>query len=104
MLANLASSGTMTAVRCRAGVIAGFSWIGASVLVALAGAPLPRLMHDLIVVVNYANPMLYGSYSSGAAAARHVAMVSPPLALTGLVSIAAVGIVAALAQWRRLEA
>ena len=95
----------MTAsVRGKGGAIAGFSWIGASILLVLLTLDLPPAIHTVIQALNYLNPMLYGSYSSGAEAARHVMQTGTLFSVGGLAGITVIGITAALAQWRRLEA
>jgi len=91
-------------VRGRAGAIAGFSWVAGAILIALLDIDLPRPVHALLTGLNYLNPMIYGSFSSGAEAARHVMQLTVPTATIGLSAIAVLGIAAALAQWQRLEA
>jgi hypothetical protein len=90
-------------VRGKTGAYAGFSWIGAAILLLLLDLSLPKPLHTLIAIVNYANPFLYGSYSSGAEAAHRVIQMSATSGAIGLMGITVAGIVAALAQWRRLE-
>lgn len=91
-------------VRGRTSAIAGFSWLGAVILVMLLNVSLPPALHALIVGLNYLNPLVYGSYSTGAEAARHILQVSLPMSLVGLAGITALGVSAGLVQWRRLEA
>lgn len=96
--------GLSASVRGKGGAIAGFSWLGAAVLVALLSVNLPPAIHDVLVFLNYFNPILYGSYSSGADTARHIMMLAPIVSIIGLTGITILGVVAALVQWRRLEA
>jgi hypothetical protein len=91
-------------VRGRAGGIAGFSWLGGGLLIVLLTIDLPPSIHAVVQALNYLNPMLYGSFSSGAEAARHVMQTGSLFAVGGLAGITILGIIAALAQWRRLEA
>jgi hypothetical protein len=89
-------------VRARAGAIAGFSWAAAILLIILLTLDsLPPAIHTVLAVVNYLNPLYYGSYAENGG---HFIGVPNPLAITGLLGIAIVGSSVALAQWRRLEA
>lgn len=87
-------------VRARAGAIAGFSWLAAGLLLILLTLNLPAAIHAVVESLNYLNPLLYGSYSTGAG---FVGMTNA-ISIGGLLGIAIVGTGAALAQWRRLEA
>lgn len=95
-------------VRGGAGLLVGLTWIVASVLVVLRTLKLPPTIHAVVGVVNYFNPMAYGSVSESAShsatAAQNVFMASSGMALAGLAGIAILGVLAALVQWRRLEA
>jgi hypothetical protein len=91
-------------VRAKAGAIAGFSWVIAGALIVLSSLNLPPAIHTLVTLINYLNPLLYGSYSSGPEAARHLFNITPAFAISALFGITILGVGAALAQWRRLEA
>jgi hypothetical protein len=91
-------------VRAKAGAIAGFSWVVAFILIVLPSLGLPPVLSAIVQGLDYLNPMMYGSYSMGAEASRHIMQLSVPLSMLGLSAITVLGISAALAQWRRLEA
>jgi hypothetical protein len=98
-------AGLTASVRSRGGTyVAGFSWLVMALLLVLMDLSLPPALHALVKGLNYLNPLLYGSYSSGAEAARHVAQIGSVEAMIGLGAIIVLGIVAALTQWRVLEA
>jgi hypothetical protein len=87
----------------RGGMIAGLSWGAVFVLAVLGQLPLPWLIHDLVVALNYLNP---AEYINGAANshANHV------VALTGVWReivpwcIGIAGIVAGIRLWSTREA
>jgi hypothetical protein len=91
-------------VRGKAGAIAGFSWLGAGLLVVLLSANLPPAIHAIVVFLNYFNPVLYGSYSQTGETARHVMTLTGVEPVVGLSAITLLGTAAGLVQWRRLEA
>jgi hypothetical protein len=98
-------AGLTASVRARAGAIAGFTWVACMFLLVLLSFDLPPVIHGLLNALNYVNPLLYGSYSSTSTEpARHLINMTPAFAIGGLIGIATLGIAAALAQWRRLEA
>jgi len=98
-------AGLTASVRTKAGAIAGSAWVASMFLLILLSFDLPPIIHGLLAAINYVNPLFYGSYSSsGSEPARHLLNMTPAFAIGGLVGIATLGIAAALAQWRRLEA
>ncbi len=86
------------------GLAAGLAWPAASILIVLSSLNLPPAIRTILGLLDYLNPMMYGSYAAGNEAARHVMMMSPAVATLGLVGITVLGLGAALVQWRRLEA
>ncbi len=90
-------------VRTKAGAIAGFSWIAATLLISMLAFKLPPAVHTIVLALDHINPLYYGSYSTGPDVNKDL-NPSTPFALSGLLGITLVGIAAALAQWRRLEA
>ncbi len=86
------------------GLAAGLAWPAASILIVLSSLNLPPAIHTILGLLDYLNPMMYGTYAAGNEAARHVMMMSPADATLGLVGITVLGLCAALVQWRRLEA
>ncbi|MBV8597150.1 MAG: hypothetical protein JOZ50_13000 [Candidatus Eremiobacteraeota bacterium] len=96
--------GLTASVRGRAGAIAGFSWLGAAILLALLDLKMPPVLHAIVKTLNYVNPLLYGNFASGDEASRHIVQIGLPISIAALGAIAVVGIAAALTQWRALEA
>jgi hypothetical protein len=86
-----------------AGAIAGFSWVAAGVIAALADVDLPWALHVLVQALNFLNPLMYLTFS-GDVTARSVTQLSIAISTIALCSIIALGVAAALEQWRRLEA
>lgn len=86
-----------------AGAIAGFSWVAAGLLTMLGDVNLPGVLHALVTALNYFNPLVYLTFESGAGA-RTVMQLSAQISTIALCSIIALGVIAALGQWRRLEA
>jgi len=89
--------------RQRGGMVAGLSWVGALILIALGIANLAHPWSDIVGFILYVNPLAYASYAVG--------MPQPPfpfhtwyLNFIGLIVLGILGVVAALTQWRRLEA
>ena len=58
----------------------------------------------MIRALNFVNPVFYGSYASGAGANSDLLNLTWQVAVVGLSAIFIAGVVAALVQWRRLEA
>lgn len=101
---GLAQALTASIRTCKAGAYSGFAWPVAFILIALLEAPLSGAWHTVIQALNYVNPVFYGSYASGAGANSDLLNLTWQVAVVGLSGIFIAGVVAALAQWRRLEA
>ena len=86
-----------------AGAIAGFSWLGAGIIAVLAEVNLPGALQLLVKALNYFNPLVYLTFSSGTTAHTMI-QLSAQLSTIALCCIIALGLWAALGQWRRLEA
>jgi len=104
-LAWFALAQALTAsIRNKAGAYSGFAWPVAFILIALLEAPLSGAWHAVIRALNYVNPVFYGSYASGAGANADLLNLTWQVAVAGLSGIFIAGVIAALGQWRRLEA
>ena len=91
-------------VRNKCGAYSGFAWPVAFILIALLEAPLSGAWHTVIRALNFVNPVFYGSYASGAGANSDLLSLTWQVAVAGLSGIFIAGMIAALVQWRRLEA
>jgi hypothetical protein len=95
---------TLTAsLRERGGLVAGLSWIVSLILLALGTAQFPPLWSHLITFANYFNPIAYAAYSTPQDQAPYP-FVPWEFDLVALFALTVLGVIAALAQWRRLEA
>jgi len=89
--------------KAQSGGIVGLSVVACLVFLGLGAAHLPTAFHALVSFINYFNPMVYGTYSTGMV--NHGSPFQTPLldvVALGLIGI--VGTALALMQWRRLEA
>ena len=106
----------LTASTGRAGRgLVGWFWVGAIFLGILAASPfIPKPWHAIFNIINFINPLAYGSYHTtaghstvnvmGGPAPTYVAGLTPGMDLIALLILFAVGLALALVQWRRLEA
>ena len=84
----------------RAGMIAGTSWGVFVVLSILASVPFPALIHDIVVGLNYLNPLAYISQSE-----KGMMLAGNLLAKTAAIwAIGIVSLVAAVRLWSTREA
>ncbi|MDQ6824876.1 MAG: hypothetical protein M3007_05355, partial [Candidatus Eremiobacteraeota bacterium] len=90
-------------MRSHAGNVIGFSVVGCVILLSLSLAPLPTFWHGLVDFLNFFNPMVYGTYVSGAPQ-HFYPFPNWQLDIIGLATIGIFGIGIALLQWRKLEA
>ncbi|HMD01912.1 MAG TPA: hypothetical protein VKG44_03000 [Candidatus Baltobacteraceae bacterium] len=89
----------------RGGMIAGLSWPAFLVLLVLASAPLPALLHGIVIALNVLNPLAYFGISS------HNGNVDVesvfPFSLNGRIAIVyalgLAGCALAVFGWKRLE-
>lgn len=90
-------------LRGQAGNVIGLSVVVSVILLAFGASPLGGAWHAIFKFLNFFNPMAYATYSSGASG-----IVNPfagwQLNVAALVAIGVLGIMAALAQWRTVEA
>ena len=93
----------------------GWIWVAMVFLGVLAASPfIQNPWHTIFNVVNLINPLAYGSYSTtkgtetinvmGSPGPSFMASFTPTMDAVALACIFAVGVAAALVQWRRLEA
>jgi hypothetical protein len=94
--------GLTASLRASCRTVAGLSWVGGFILLGLGHAQLPAMWAALVKGLNYLNPIAYASYT---------VPTQPPYPfqaweanLAGLIGIGIFGVIAALWQWRRLEA
>jgi hypothetical protein len=84
---------------------AGLSWAIFLILVLIAAAPLPDLLHYLIVALNYLNPLAWlGNLGSSHGDGGHLIPFSAPVRAAGAWLIAMVAIVASVKLWSTREA
>ena len=84
---------------------AGLSWAVFIILVLVAVAPLPDLLHYLIVALNYLNPLAWlGNLGSSHGDGGHLIPFSAPVRAAGAWLIAMVAIVASVKLWSTREA
>ncbi len=99
--------------KSKSGAVSGFVWPVAFALIAIAlltphGSPL----HEVAVALNFVNPLAYLSSASMSVGSTNWNFVGSDLVLPlsilgriiGLYVLAAVGMLAAVLQWKRLEA
>jgi hypothetical protein len=83
---------------------AGLSWAIFIILALVFAAPLPALLHFLIIALNYLNPLAWlgnlGSHSSGS----HIIPFDASVRAAGAWAIAVVAIVASVKLWATREA
>jgi hypothetical protein len=83
---------------------AGLSWASFIILVVVFAAPLPPLLHFVVIAVNYLNPLAWlgnlGSHSGGG----HIIPFDAPIRAAGAWAIAIVAIVASVKLWSTREA
>lgn len=114
MLFPLAWYGLIVALsarlRNRAGVVQGLIWPASFVLAGFIVAPVPPVMHEIIVLANYLNPLVYTSYVD-TVSATHVNATPNGLILASAgastLALAAYVVICwfvATSQWRKLEA
>ena len=107
----------MTASTGRAGRgLVGWYWVGAIFLGILAASPwIPNPWHAIFNVINFVNPLAYGSYTSNSghvsvvvngspSALTYVGTLTPAMDVIALLILFAAGLALSLVQWRRLEA
>lgn len=93
----------------------GWTWVAMIFLGVVAASPfIPDPWHAIFNVINFINPLAYGSYSTtkgtetinviGGPGPSLIAGFPPLTDAAALAILFAVGIAAALVQWRRLEA
>ena len=93
----------------------GWTWVAMIFLGVLAASPhIGNPWHAIFNVVNFINPLAYGSYSStkggetvhviGGPGQSFIAGFTPAMDAAALAILFAVGLAAAILQWRRLEA
>lgn len=115
MLFPLAWYGLIVALsarlRNRAGVVQGLIWPASFVFAGFVVAPVPPVMHEIIVLVNYLNPIVYTSYvdvASGthvnATPANGLMLASAGASTLALAAYVVLCWFVATAQWRKLEA
>ena len=98
--------GVTSGMTRRSGMVAGLAW---PILLLTSGglaAPLPDMIHRLLVIINYLNPLaLMASFTRQGATANALGYAAGSLpALADATLIFAIGLTLALVQWRRLEA
>lgn len=96
--------------------LVGWTWVGAIFLGVLAASPfIPNPWHAIFNVINFINPLAYGSYhmtsgsmtvnvNGSSSALTYVGALTPAMDAIALIIIFAAGLALALVQWRRLEA
>jgi hypothetical protein len=107
----------LTASTGRAGRgLVGWYWVGGVFLGILAASPfIPNPWHAIFNVINFVNPLAYGSYTSHSghvsvvvngspSALTYVGTLTPAMDVVALLILFAAGMALALVQWRRLEA
>jgi hypothetical protein len=105
----------LTASTGRAGRgIVGWCWLGVLAIGSLASLGLPNPWHRIFNVINFLNPLAYGSYHTtsgsetvnvmGGPSPTYVAGLTPGMDVAALLILFGAGLALGLAQWRRLEA
>lgn len=85
------------------GTVRGVSVAVAAIFLAFGAADLPQPWHALVQLINYVNPLAYASYQYPNPQPLYP-FQTVALDVTALIAIGVAGVVAALWQWRRLEA
>jgi hypothetical protein len=85
-----------------AGLVRGMVWGGLFFLIILSVTNLPPVIHQLVSIVDYINPMTYVAIE--VTDLNHISASPTATALVGLAAITFAGLLGAVAQWRRLEA
>jgi len=92
-------------LRSAGGSVVGYSTAASAILLAIGAAGLPSVWGATVRILNYVNPMVYGTYTTDNV---NNVVIHPfaawQLNLAGLAAIGIAGIAIALAQWRKLEA
>ena len=85
---------------------AGLSWAIFLILVLVTAAPLPALLHSLIIALNYLNPLAWlgNMGSTHADGGNHVIPFAASIRAAGAWAIAIVAIVASVKLWATREA
>lgn len=96
--------------------LVGWYWVGAIFLGVLAAMPwIPNPWHAIFNIINFVNPLAYGSYHSStghvsvvvngsSSALTYVGALTPAMDVVALLILFGAGLALALVQWRRLEA
>ncbi|MBC5824721.1 MAG: hypothetical protein GIW99_02580 [Candidatus Eremiobacteraeota bacterium] len=105
------SQAASASLRSKGRAVSGFAWPVAFALIALSFAPLQTMLHEVVLALNFLNPLAYLSTVAvttndhgTSAASGGVLPLTLSARIIGVYLLAAVGLIAALAQWRRLEA
>ena len=83
---------------------ASLSWAVFLILGGLAAAPLPDLLHYLIVALNYLNPLSWLGHIGSSSHSNNVIPFDAPVRAAGAWAIAIVAIVASVKLWATREA
>lgn len=86
----------------QAGLVRGMTWVAMAILLVLSSLHLPAPLALIVDAVNRLNPAIYVAVDINDAG--QVVSVGAVSATLGLVAVTAIGLLAALYQWRRLEA
>ena len=100
---------------CSGRGLVGWFWVGAIFLSILAATPvIPNPWHEIFNIINFINPLAYGSYHyvagattvnvGGGPVLTYVSALTPAMRAASLLVLVAAGLTLALFQWRRLEA
>ncbi len=91
-------------LRERGGAVSGGLWVAAVVLLALEIANLPRMWHGIVAFLNFFNPLNYSGYQTDASGHLYASVADLQADILALLLLGVVGILIAVAQWRKLEA
>jgi len=91
-------------LREKSGTVSGGIWVAAIALLGLEIVDLPGIWHGIVAFLNFFNPLNYSGYETDSSGHLVASISSLEADIVALVLLGVVGMLIALAQWRKLEA